>query len=322
MGRVLNRTVRWAVASLLIAASLLPLRLVTAQTDAQDTVSLGISPQLLDVTANPGETIRNTFRLTNASAGSIEVVTTPKNFTPRGEEGAVDLTVDDTDFSLADWIVVSPSESVAIEPGKTQDYEVAISVPETAEPGSHFGSVVFQTVPPENDTANALVSQEIAPVILVRIAGDTTETAEIAEFRAEKSVYSNEDSVQFYSRIENTGNVHFKPTAKITIENMFGSQVAELDVERRNVLPSSIRQLTTEWQPEGFQIGRYTATLSLVYGENDEIRVATTSVTFIPWQTIVPIVLLVGIIIFVMVKFNDRLKRAANALRGKDQPKE
>ena len=71
-------------------------------------VSLAVSPQSIDVTANPGETLENTFRLTNASPDQVDIVTTPKNFVPLGEEGAVDLTVDDTGFSLAEWVTVSP----------------------------------------------------------------------------------------------------------------------------------------------------------------------------------------------------------------------
>jgi len=303
---------------LLFISLLLP-SFVFAQTQpGPETVSLGISPQILDTTANPGETLQNTFRLTNASPAEIDIETTPKNFTPRGEEGAVDLTVDDTSFSIADWISVSP-EIATIESGQTQDFVVDIAVPATAEPGSHFGSVVFQTKPPENSDANALVSQEIAPVILVKIAGDTTEAVEIEEFRTEKSLYSNEKTINFISRLENTGDVHFKPKGVITIKNMWGSQVAELELDRRNVLPDSIRQITTEWQPEGFTIGRYSATLNLVYGENDEIRISETSFTIFPYQTVLPIAIGVLVLGFIVFKTRHRLVMAVRVLSGKEQ---
>lgn len=316
--RLTNRHIaRWA--SVVIIAILSLFAVLSASSSAQEpaeTISLGISPQILDVTANPGESLQNTFRLTNASPASVDIQTTPKNFTPRGEEGAVDLTVDDTSFSLSDWVSVSPERTV-IEPGQTTDFAVSIAVPANAEPGSHFGSVVFQTIPPEDATADALVSQEIAPVILVKIAGDTTETAEIEEFTTDQNSYGSNPTVQLISRIKNTGNVHFKPTGKITIKNMWGSEIAELELDRRNVLPDSIRQITTEWQPDGFQIGRYTATLTLVYGESDEIRVEETSFTIFPWEIIVPVIAGAVVVSFVVIRYRKRFVMAAKVLSGK-----
>lgn len=317
MGMTFNQIARWAslvaIAALLVTA--LPFR-TSAQT-TEGAISLGVSPQILDLTANPGESSTNTFRLTNASPDSVDIQTTPKNFTPRGEEGAVDLTVEDTTFSIAEWITVSP-ERTAIEPGNTQDFTVNITVPLDAEPGSHFGSVVFQTIPPEQDGSAALVSQEIAPVILVKIAGDTVEAAEIAEFRTAKSSYSNENTIELLARIENTGNVHFKPKGKIVIKNMWGSEVANIDLDQRNVLPGSIRQIPSDWNPEGFQLGRYSATLTVVFGDSDEIRVAETSFVIFPYQTILPIVIGIALMLFIVIKFRARLKLAAKVLSGKE----
>lgn len=288
-------------------------------------VSLAVSPQSIDVTANPGETLENTFRLTNASPDQVDIVTTPKNFVPLGEEGAVDLTVDDTGFSLAEWVTVSP-DTAQISPGATQDFNVTIAVPENAEPGSHFGSVVFQTIPPEQEGSAALVSQEIAPVILVKVAGDVTESAEIVEFRAEESFYSTQDEYNLFSRIENDGTVHFKPAGNIIIKNMWGNEVATIDLERRNVLPDSIRQITTTWQPEGLQLGRYSATLTLVLDNGSEIKTAETSFFVFPYQTIVPIVVVIGLLVFVAIRYHGRFVKAAKVLtaseNNQEKPKE
>ncbi len=164
------------------------------------------------------------------------------------------------------------------------------------------------------------MSQEIAPVILVKIAGDVEEIAEIEEFTTEQSLYSNENTVTFISRLKNTGSVHFKPKGVITVKNMWGNQVAELELDRRNVLPDSIRQITTDWQPEGFTMGRYSATLSVVYGDADEIRVSETSFVIFPYQTILPIVIIVSVLGFVGYKSRKRLAMAGRVLSGKDQP--
>jgi hypothetical protein len=290
---------------------------LTSAQDSSDAITLGVSPQILEITANPGEKVTNTFRLTNASEQSVNIKTIPKNFTPLGEEGAVDLTEDSTNFSLAEWVTVSP-DTALLDSNTTKDFVVTINVPEDVEPGSHFGSVVFQTIPPEDDTAAALVSQEIAPVILVKVAGDITETAEIVEFKSTKSFWSNESSISLISRITNTGTAHFKPTGQIVIKNMFGSEVAKLELDKRNVLPGSIRQFTNEWQTDGFKLGRYTAELTLVTGEDDKIQTSTTSFTIFPYQVVIPVVILLSILVFIIFKGRKRLAKAAKALSGKD----
>jgi len=60
------------------------------------------------------------------------------------------------------------------------------------------------------------------------------------------------------TRVENTGNVHFKPTGTLTIKNMFGSEVTTINLTSQNVLPDSIRQLINEWDPGITSFGRYT----------------------------------------------------------------
>lgn len=288
-----------------------------AVAQAPDSITIAVSPQQLDVTANPGERFNNVFRITNVSETAINIKTIPKNFTPRGEEGAVNLTEDDTSFSLADWISVDP-EIAEIPGNSSQDFDVAIDVPANAEPGSHFGSVVFQTVPPEQEEAVALVSQEIAPVLLVKIAGDTTESARIAEFTAESGFYSNENAVALVSRIENTGDVHFKPSGQIVIKNLFGNEVSRLELDNQNVLPDSIRKFSTEWALDGFTLGQYTATLTLVTENGNNISTAETSFIVFPYQVVVPVVLILILVVVILYKGRKRIALAAKALSGKD----
>lgn len=319
----LNRHIYRAGALILIMLATLFMFAIPQPIKAQDaanSITLGISPQLLEITANPGEVFTNTFRLTNASSSSLAIRTVPKNFTPFGEEGSVSLTEEETTYSIAQWISVSPT-TVTIPSSKTQDFEVTINVPSDAEPGSHFGSVVFKTIPPEDDAAVALVSQEIAPVILVKIAGDVTESADIEDFVSTKSFWSNEPTVDLVSRIKNNGNVHFKPTGQIVIKNMFGKEVETLELSKENVLPDSIRAIATQWEKKGLRVGRYTAELTIVIGEDNEISTMTTSFIIFPYQTILPAIvgaLFVGLVLF---KGRSRISLALRALSGKETNK-
>lgn len=313
-GWVLNLSVILAIVASVFAS------FIAAHAQQADSIALSMSPQLINVSANAGDApIENVIRITNGSDMPVELETIPKNITPVGEEGEVDLTEDATSYSLAEWLTVSPSK-VTLSPKSTEDFTVTITVPTNAEPGGHFGSVVFKTIPPQTtDGAGAAVSQEIAPVILVSVAGDITEEANIASFASSKSFWTNQKPITFDTRIENTGNVHFQPkNGFITIKNMFGKEVTKIPLDQKNVLPDSIRKITSEWADPGFAIGRYTADLSFVFGEGDEILTASTTFIVFPYQTVIPATLIVVGSLFVLVKFRKRIGAAVKVLSGKN----
>ncbi len=283
-----------------------------------ESITLGISPQILDITANPGETSVNTFRLTNGSKDSVDVIATPKNFTPLGEEGSVNITEEKTTYSLADWTKVSPNKA-RLDAGKTTDFKVTIEIPNDAEPGSHFGSVVFRTIPPDQTESTTSFSQEIAPVILVKVAGDITETAEIIEFKPEMSSYSSSAPVKLISRIKNTGSSHFKPKGKIVIQDTFGKEVTRLTLDEKNILPDSIRQITSDWTGSA-KMGKYSAILTIVYGEG---QTQTSSTSFIIYPSKGTIITVLGIItlLVLVVIFRKRIILALKVLSGKESSK-
>lgn len=317
----LRHSLRWVLSiSVAFIFALTVLMVQHARAQEADVVTLSISPKIINISTNPGgEPESNVIRLTNGSDLPVEITTEAKNILPTGEEGAVDLTSDQTSFSLVEWLTVEPT-GVTLAPKTTQDFTITVAVPFNGEPGGHFGTVVFKTVPPEHDpgAAAATVSQEIAPVILVSVAGEITEEANIASFQATKSFWSNEKPITLDTRVENTGNVHFQPTGTITIKNMFGGEVTSIPLEEKNVLPNSIRNITTEWSDPGFAIGRYRADLSLVYGEDDVILVSTTSFTVIPWQTLLPVGLTTIAVLFILIKYRGRFGAAIRVLSGKN----
>jgi hypothetical protein len=287
----------------------------TAQSE-QEKIQIGFSPIVIEFSANPGETVENNIRIDNSSDEAIVLETIPKNLTPRGEEGQVDLTEDDTSYSLADWITVSPAQT-PIEAKSSFDFKATITLPENAEPGGHFGAIVFKTIPPDPGTGNAAVSQEVAPLILVSVAGDVVEEANIASFKSTKSLWTTERPIQFETRIENTGTVHFKPKGTVTVKNMFGDEVAKLNLDEKNVLPESIRRIVTDWDP-GFSVGRYTADLTVVYGEENKILTSSTTFIVFPYQTIIPAVLITVGLVYVVIRFRKRIGLALKVLSGKN----
>lgn len=286
-------------------------------------VTLAYTPQVIEFSANPGDpTYENVIRLTNGSDVPLEIDSTPVNFLAGGEEGEPELTEETTAFSLSQWITVTP-ESYSLAPGESQDFLVEINVPADAEPGGHFGGVQFTGVPPvPAETSDNFVSQEfnVTPLILVSVAGDITEGANIESFGSTQSMWtdwSDENPITLETRIYNSGNVHFKPKGTITIKNMFGREVTTIPLTESNVLPDSIRKITSEWSDPGFQVGRFTAEVSFVYGSQSEILSAETSFIIFPYKTIVPIAVVTIFVLFILIRFRSRIGMALKVLSGK-----
>lgn len=302
--------------SLLVAALPLLAAPVLAQQQAEDELKLSVSPPVFELTANPGDTLENKIRLSNLSDQPQEITVTKRNFTAEGEEGGVELTEETTNWSLASWINVD-RDSVTIPAGEDHVFNFVIDVPTQAEPGGHFGSLIFRAeTDPLEDGSGAAVSPEIGSLLLVKVAGDIVEEGSIEEFFAEPNFYEK-GPFTLVTRFKNEGNVHFKPRGTITISNSFGQEVGNVGFDERNVLPGSIRRIESVWDPSGFRMGRYTATASLVFGADDKIANATTTFWVFPWKEFSVLFLILAAIGFIVWKYRARFREAYRALAGK-----
>ncbi len=293
----------------------------TAQTP-EGSVSITVSPQSLDTAVNPGQSTTNVFRVTNGSDQSITIQPTPKNFVPRGNEGAIQIEEEDTPYSLAQWLSVDPGGETTIRPNQTADFEVTISVPENADPGGHFGSVVFRTLPSAQEGTAAAVSQEVAPVILVRVPGDANEDVSLTSFRALNTpIVTSDRDITLETIVKNDGNVHIKPTGTISIFNTFGQQVGSTPIDSNNVIPGAERKMNATWENPGFRFGRYTAKLTMVYGKDNKIITAEDSFFVIPLKQTIPAIIILVVASFLLYRIRHRLLLAARILAGKQEGK-
>lgn len=278
---------------------------------------LSVAPATFDLSANPGEIIKNSIKVENLTNVPLEVSVDRRNFTALGEEGEAALTDDTTPYALATWITVDPMVQT-IAPHEIKVYNYTITVPQLAEPGGHFGSIIFKTAPrPVAGGSGVAIAQEVGSLLLLKVAGDIVEKAEIESFQPTHGFFEY-GPVGFDTRIKNSGNVHFKPTGTITIANMFGQKVATLNLDSKNVLPDSIRHLSNSWSQK-LLFGRYTATLSVVYGSNSRILTATTTFGGFPYRVGLVILIVLLLIAVVMFRARRRIARSLRVLFGKEQ---
>jgi hypothetical protein len=302
--------------------------------------ALEIAPPVVNLTANPGQTIRTELNLRDVSTAKLKVESQVNDFVAAGEDGTPKILLDaneESPYSLKSWI--SPLPTLILNPREIKKLPVVIKVPTNAAPGGYYGVVRFTASAPEMKDTGVSLSASLGTLILVRVNGQAKEKLEIESFTVNTIPGGTFDNtkdgtpktmfeatpIQFIQRIKNTGNVHEQPAGQVVIKNMFGKTVAAVNVNLppRNILPSSIRKFK---QPLDSSVigskkffGKYTAELKVAYGADKQTVSKTITFWVIPYTliAIAIIALIVGFIALrVMIKrYNRAVIRKAQKRR-------
>jgi hypothetical protein len=290
-------------------------------------VALSISPLNFEFTINPGETREDVVKVTNPDSEKTQTIT--MNVEPfRGDETGqvtvLDEEEDDPAYSLKQWVTISP-KTFTLKPRETRVVTFKTVVPKNAEPGGKYGAIVASTERGEIGQTGAVTVQKVGSLVLLTVQGFIQYNASARDFytvnntedirdRAPQNLYEK-SPIYFLTRLHNNGTVHIKPKGFITISNIFGKKVADIEVPAKNVLPGSDRAQVVEWNDA--KMGRYTATMVLNYGDKNQQITATTSFTVFPWKTGVPIIVGVLVLIWFLIARRARVARALSIIFGK-----
>lgn len=282
-----------------------------------NTTSLQISPPTFELGSGAGRSISNVVRVLNPTDKPITVTSLVKDFVASGEEGSVDLvdTEDKTTYSLASWISVEPAMAT-IPPKAAIPFTFTISIPKGAEPGGHFGSVLFSTEGGTNEVngSGAKLATEIGSLVLLNIAGKAKENAKLVSFEPIKNFFEF-GPVGLEYRVQNKGNIHIKPTGKIVIKNVFNQIVFEDTIDPKNVLPNAVRKSVYYWNNKWLW-GKYRAQISLKYGQDGKVLNQETQFWGFPYKLLLVCLVVIFLFGFGLARGRKRLKKATRALFG------
>jgi hypothetical protein len=299
-------------------------------------LDLTVSPPVFELTAAPGDTVRETFRVRNNSSENVDLeisarrlISDPENGNPVPEQEA-------TGEELS-WVSFEPSSFTA--PAREwSNVTFTIDIPESASFGYYY---VFRIVPKgaaEQTTTGAAIQGEVLVVTLLTVRSEGAKSAAGLVKFAPKNFVTEHLPVTFETEIENTGNVHVKPHGNIFITRGGGGEIAILDVNTTfgSVLPSGKRTFESSWtdgfivaepvmedgEPKldangkvetkltinwnkltSFRIGPYTARLLVVYddGTRDQTIEGTTTFWVIPY-TALAVMLGGAVLLFFIVR--------------------
>ncbi|MCB9823027.1 hypothetical protein H6800_02025 [Candidatus Nomurabacteria bacterium] len=283
---------------------------------------LEISPPLLKVDADPGQTVTATIKLRNITDSTLIASANINDFIAQGEEGLpkllLDETADTSSYGIKTW--VNNIEDLTIAPKEQQVVEVVMNVPANASPGGHYGVIRFSAAAPEVKDTGVSLSASIGSLVLVKVSGDIQESATVEQFGVSKNDKSGSffesGPLTIFERIKNTGNVHFQPTGTVTVKNFRGTEIAKLKVNQNggNVLPDSVRKFEQELNKSNL-FGRYTATMDISYGNNQRLT-KDTSFWVIPYRLIAMIIGAVVLAVILIKRYNKHIIKKANNKRG------
>lgn len=296
--------------------------------DQQAGQGLEISPPLVDISSDPGKTVKFEITLRNVTSSTLIAKPSVDDFIAEGEEGQPKLLLDDNGepnpYSISEW--VKPIADLRLEPQKAETAHITMNIPSDASPGGHYGVIRFTAVPPELEDSGVSLSASIGSLVLVKISGEVVEKAVFEEFytsagEQRKSLFEN-GPITFVQRIKNEGNTHIKPHGTVRVTNMLGKEVGVLTINENggNVLPGSIRRFAQE-MPNKWMFGRYKAEANVQFsGQN-----INSNLTFwvIPYK-LIAIIAGIAIVLIIVLRYLLRAygRRAVEkAHQSKSAPK-
>ncbi len=289
----------------------------SAQTESFQQNGVRIRPALIQEKVDPGQNYNSYIKVTNLSLNDQIYYLSTDNITGLSSEGQpvfAKLTGQAIEGGMDSWIKL-PDGPITVKSGETLDVPFALNIPTNASPGGHFGAIFVSTKPDTPKETGTAVGFVVGTLLNLRISGDIVEDTQIREFRIDKTIYNNPNA-NFYVRVENLGNTLSRPVGFVEITDMFGKKIGTVPINNQGngIFPKQIREFAGYWQGEGFKFGRFTATLSLVYG--DEGKKTITSVQTFWVLPIKPIAtffgIILGIIILAIALIRMYIKRKLN----------
>jgi len=280
-------------------------------------LSLAISPPLLEVMIQPGKSITQVYKLSNP--GEIDLAMTSKvlPFSPQGERGEIAINNQPSAINnqFLSWFSfqnanLALGDKFLLKAGGEQEVVLKLRVPENAPEDDYYATLLFETLPsPFSGESGAQAQAKIGTNLLLTVSRDgrPPRKVEIIEFKVLKIIDSF-DRPHFLLRLKNTGRSFLKPMGIITITGWF-EQKYILELLPENILVNSLRQIQcqSEDNPQPcrinskFLLGRYQVKAEFGLDQLSEDYLAETTFFALPIKLILGLVIIAAI--FWIVRF-------------------
>lgn len=285
--------------------------------------ALEIGPPLVNLKGDPGQNVKATISLRDVSQGKLIVSNEINDFTAGGEDGTPKLLLNQTTpgaNSIIPWIKALPQFTLV--PLQIQQLTVDVNIPKNAAPGGYYGVIRFSGRPPGIDSNGVSLSASIGALVFIRVNGQARESMSVVEFNTtgdngNKNWLFEALPFNFNERIKNDGNTFEQPTGSVTITDMFGKQVGKqfINEAQGQVLPGTIRKFTQQFNKDvignQYLFGKYTADMTMQYGDSNQTLTSTLTFWIIPYRLIAAIIIgliALGLLIrYALQRYRERI---------------
>lgn len=208
-------------------------------------------------------------------------------------------------YTMKDFISVA-DDSFIIEHNQRVRIPVTVTLPQNAEPGGLYGSLLVTTssVNPASDSGaprSAIVSR-IGTLFFITVPGAIEKSGEVIDFSTvPPKTFFTEGPITMGILFENTGSMHLNPYGSITVHNFLGEEVGFVEIDPWFVMPKSLRLREVTWDRE-LLLGRYTITAEINRGYDDVVDTKVIHIWVLPWQVLLGVFVVV-FLLFVTIKF-------------------
>ncbi len=271
-------------------------------------LSLSISPPLLEVMIKPNKTITQVYKLINTGDS---VIITPKLY----ELGFFGIS-EDSKFSREKWISIVSNDIDFDKPfilgaGKEADFLLKIGPPATAVEQDYYRALVFSTTPNiPSDSTVSMFSQNLASPLLITVtkSGIFAKAAQVINFKMPK-ILDSFDPLRADIDIKNTGSTYFRPVGNLTLTGPIGH--GTYDLIPSAILSGQTKKLLTADNPSqnlkdktlilpGFYVGKYKLELNFTLDEGTGAIKDVRTFYAIPWK--------IGLVIFILAGISLKIR--------------
>ena len=279
-----------------------------ASAQSSEVKSIKVSPVRSELTIESGKSAKVSTYVTNTTDKTVTYKVVENDFVAGDDDGNPSIILDENAYAPTHSLkrFMKPVSNVTVGPKATQQVDVTIDVPKTAQAGGYFGAIRF--VAGADGGAMVNLNPSATSLVLVTVPGDLVETLMMTNFDITQSgntasSFRTPDNIELFMRYENTGNVQVAPFGRISVlkddKVVYATDFNNGD-PRSNILPDSSRKWTIPLKNFG-KFGKYTIHGTFSYGTENKTLDITKTVWIVPTLYIIFGLVGIGVLLLIIV---------------------
>lgn len=260
--------------------------------------ALSIAPFIIEESMEKGQTIEREIEISNIGDVPLPLSLSINDFIPVDKEGHVRFLTEeekkDDRFSLSHWITITEQPEFNIKAYSKTKVKFKITAPVSAEPGTHYGGLLFGYEPTIQNIPGTKVKQKLGALVIITL-GKAKEQGEISGFLVNQD-WKFKSILEFSTIFKNTGRSRVIPKGEIEIRNWYGKVISSshINADGSIVLPETERNFVTKLE-KPFLLGYYTAESYVQFGNPKQEKRAKMSFWVLPAKPIISILAFISL---------------------------